>query len=917
LAKDKEKSLALVRIKDHIKLFETFIPNIFRAPTDGIQCIEAMRNYYGGMSCLRDSFCKTMEDYRKIEEKAGEPEHKPLKPMPKTKALQKFVSGGVLAEYRKKHGLDKLKKKLLEGLVKAASFERGIDILYEHITSPENDIKAEKGVSSEAAHMVVEKEKVVNSKLQDVAFFYPDLTVNEIAWISLTNNKRKTWVLDKPSRMYWPPALIEMNLEGLVFAEGTIDENEFDATAARNPWQIGGITGIDKQTELFYFHPDVSKVIKALVLLTIDDNDLFEKLLKDEDIIPLLRGDELLVRSFRGLDDIPEELLEDIIKSSNRIVRDEIVDFYNKSYFDCPYIQCITDFVRLIGTLERVPKFIKAKKPFRGYVKIYGTDVNFIKESGKIVDSVPIVSHLAHRVAYQFHRRITKLDRKDMILREIFEELTKGIIEENYSQKNQMPTDIVQDQILDLGVFASNQTYTWVEQLSRSTFFGKQFTYPEYLVRTVKFSFDELMDIKRILEDVPEYLRKGVARIIKRTSDYLNIEDVLVNYEEAGSYSSKQKTIKLSLPILTPSAQNSAELEGKVLFYKMTGAKKAEKQKTEMELIDMAMFRIMFCQTIAHEIGESLYASNKRVSKAWDEIEAALPKNIPRKKRPKYFLTAYAATAPNEDFADTFAMYLLFGDQFRELCVHPVIKQKYEFMKKLFSADGREREFKDKFEYSMYTVKNPPDADLRKRLQISLLKQHMAEELVSSQIQGLEADLIARSYDDVEEIIREHEEKGNPITREQAAEILFQRNKEIKEKLERNLEERNFVFHIYKKTMLMSYCDSFEIGEFNRYYSEFERSMVDRDKTSAQKALQKCGVPEKKAKKVVRTMMLYFKNAGEIIEKYMKKKENQIPEWINKQVVSVVQTYISENPQNAEDFKNTLDEYISQTNNKE
>ena len=52
-----------------------------------------------------------------------------------------------------------------------------------------------------------------------------------------------------------------------------------------------------------------------------------------------------------------------------------------------------------MGTLERVPHFVADEKAFHGYVKIYGTDINFIDEAGTIVDSVPVAGHLRHRPA--------------------------------------------------------------------------------------------------------------------------------------------------------------------------------------------------------------------------------------------------------------------------------------------------------------------------------------------------------------------------------------------------------------------------------------------------------------------------------------------------------------------------------------
>ena len=51
----------------------------------------------------------------------------------------------------------------------------------------------------------------------------------------------------------------------------------FNANADGSDIQDLGITGIDLQSDDFSFHPNVSAIIKAIMLLSIDDSDLYDK----------------------------------------------------------------------------------------------------------------------------------------------------------------------------------------------------------------------------------------------------------------------------------------------------------------------------------------------------------------------------------------------------------------------------------------------------------------------------------------------------------------------------------------------------------------------------------------------------------------------------------------------------------------
>jgi hypothetical protein len=647
----KKKKFQIARRLDKlipVNVEKLFIPDVFKAPKDEETALACMRSYdSGGIDCL----CTVIDEYESIVADNKRKSQPPLKQLSDSTAIERFSSGGVLMQYRKEKGLDKLRADLIEGIARAASFEDGIDLVYAHLMSPEHFEKSDLPIADEAGVIAREKEKIVNGKMEEIAIFYPDMTADEVAWLSLTSGKEEDWVFDKPQRMYWPPSLIEIDLDGLVFAEGTIDDKEFDNINSTSPWQIGGLTGIDSQTCSVPFDTNIKQAIKAIILLSLDDSDLYDKLWSEEMLVPITRGDGSLVKIFAGEARDPMLVKE---------ARKEIVRYYNNSYFDCPYADRAIDFVKMIGTLERVPDFVKEKIPFRGYVRVHGTAMNFIDESGKILDTVPIAAHLSHNIAYQFHSRISGLDRKDTILREIFDELSRKINEKNVEEGNQMPSDVLQDQILEEGIFLSNQAYSRIEKVPKSAMYMRGHISDESLVRTVKFSFYELLDIKDLLKDIPKKLKSGAIALIKRTADLASLDEVLLHEMEAGSYCPSSKTITLSLPEKTPISKSEIDVLLKKLY-------------SERDL--MYKFKITFSQTLAHEIGESVYSLSAGIADAWNKINSKVAAGITREERAEYFLTSYGTTALNEDFADTFAMYLMFGSQFRQKCVHPVIKE--------------------------------------------------------------------------------------------------------------------------------------------------------------------------------------------------------------------------------------------------
>ena len=523
--------------------------------------------------------------------------------------------------------------------------------------------------------------------------------------------------------------------------------------------------------------------------------------------------------------------------------------------------------------------------------------MNFIDESGEILDSVPIAEHLRYRVSHQFMDRITVLDSKDQILRNLFSEIAKKISDKNLQEEDQMPIDILQDHLLEQGIFISHQSYAQIEKIDPTNYVLRQFISPERIIRTTKFSFDELRQIKDIFDSIPPQFRTGVRSIIKKTSPYATtIDDILTSTERAGSYAAEDRLITISLPLETPFSENEDEIM--IKYYLHTKNKEKKKGKIakalEMVIFKMDLANMLLTSTLAHEIGEAVYANNPGIAYEWNELISNIPKRLSRKRKAEYFLTSYSTKAPNEDFSETFAAYVIFNSQFRKKCKHPMLKQKYEFMEKIFSTDGVKRRFKDRFKRDMHIVMDPPDIDYEKKYRDQAVREIFNSEYENLIESRIRAELVAHSYNDVEEVIAEYEAEGTPISKEEATKIVSERNEETLERIEEEDRNKWVLREIEKKTMLTFLSPNFDVGNFGLSYSAFRKIMVNHDKKAAVDFLKEFGVPAKAAKKGVKELMPYYQEASDIMETYIaKEKDREMgSKYAKDSIMSVINEFI-------------------------
>lgn len=865
-----EKKISLRKTYDLVE--NEFLPRIYKAEIDAVACYEK-RKAYECFVGAGDHYSAILESYLGCEQKKKKVSTA-LATVNKNMLVK--VKRSFLAEYRQQHGLDKLALKIKQAIVGMASFDEGLQMISNHLA-----LLGRKDLGQ----IIFYRSQKLISKGDDlnkfkVELFYPNLTADEVMWLSLTSNPRKKWLLDDNSKLFWPPSLIEMNLEGLVFAHGTI----FDESSNTNDYHFrlsGGVTGVDDESDTFLFLPNVREAFKALVLLSLNDEDLFLKIWNEEDIIPTQRGDDMLIRAFvnfadygiesehtdLSLQDLVWEAGNNLDKETINLIRRQIGIWYNKCQFACDQVRNLGDFVKLIGMLEKTPNFILEQNIFNGFITFYKGEVNFIDANGIVTETIPLVGHLRNIMAYQFHKRMVEVDRIDSVLREVFSDLCLAISQKNIDEGNQMPIDAMQVEIFDKsGIFVSQQSYCTVAETDRFEFlFSTRGISNKYkVVTTVKFSFDELCWLVDIVTKIPVAFLKNINFLRKKSAYKDSFSDLYYGHSKVGELDPKQKTITLTFPTDTPGACLFEDSMFEFALAKFNGRLKSFYEKSSHDALKA---EVIFFETIVHEIGESVYINFPKVKQAWLELIKKIPKKVLREEKAKYFLTAYATSDPNEDFAETFCKYVVFGKSFRDLTKYEFIKQKYEFMHNLFSLFGRTEKFEDMFLHGMYCVSARPDIDINEKFDEEGMREDFWCNAYDNYIAGQIGSSLRFSYDEVAEKIIDLEDGDQECSYEDASRIIGQDKQESAEYFAEKLFVRASAYeHLERMFYQSGLQTNVLIDVLKPVFYNLVTLLVNFQWPEAIKMVTSIGMKEKDAKIIITKLKPFVKKHADLIE---------------------------------------------------
>jgi|GEM_PF-6692789 len=834
------------------QLSEIAIPKHFTGSNDAIY----LRKVYLGYENTENaqvSYSDLNKKYRQHETPI--PQTKESQTESENKELQVALQRNSLEEYRSRTGLDKLRDELKKRLLDNISFENGAEKIKEYI-----DLHPERKSTQNSDIAIRLLADNATEEMKKINTYNHHLTAEEVAWLSLVEIPNKGWIFDKLPNLYYPPALVDMDSDGLHFAQGTIDERLEQSEKSTHFYKSIGISGKSTQYELIPFSRNVNQIIKAIILLSINDEDLLNRIWKEQDIIPFQRGDALLLKSF--IANRPnqfkfheqkrlEEMLSDRDITHEQLdeVRKKVCDYFSQIKVENKNVEGVIDFVKLIGILSRVPNFVQEEQPFKGYAKLYGPKMDFISESGIVIDSVPLDEYLIQNTSYQFHDRMSDISSKNEVMKELMDEMKKKV-GNAVAGTHLLAPDEVQLRILErYGIFIPTGVDSKKRKFDATEIMTRGYTETETVERSIKFGLDELLMIEHVLEFLPKGATKHVRSIFKEVSDANTLFSIQKGFLKAGHYDCTRKRIVISSPCESPIVVGDLDV-GRIK--KDLSVKSLKSLKIHEEHLDY--HRAQYKHTLLHEIAESIYANlNQESINEWLKIESEIPKE---KNLSKSFLTSYAKESVSEDFCETFAIYFTHPDEFRARAEKsPILEKKYDFMKKIWSSDGVEREFEEaETKIKIERLHGNPNSTLER-----IIFETRAKEIY---FQQEDVDIFERerfstnvaSYDDLEKKLRKGEDEGKNM--EDVAREHFE-EEELRVEFDEKRQDNRITDFVISKTYLMLGSLSETINEAEitplqtlLYYQQGEEVI---------KQLREFGVPEKKAKAVTKNLLKLYK----------------------------------------------------------
>jgi hypothetical protein len=226
---------------------------------------------------------------------------------------------------------------------------------------------------------------------------------------------------------------------------------------------------------------------------------------------------------------------------------------------------------------------------------------------------------------------------------------------------------------------------------------------------TVKMGHWDLLNVVGILDRIPKSMVRGIDKIERRVSAEDVYESMIRGVSHKGSYDRRSRTLTLSMD---------------------------EVDDSDEDIIGHSESSYEY--TIAHEVGHAVHHERPEMFKAWCSLSDAR-KDFPIACRDGSFLTPYASTNKMEDFAETFACYIIFPEEFRQRAkTRPVLMEKYEFMKRLFEG----REYDQICTIGIAEIAGPMSYDyaLRERIMMEDEKYYAKDKVLSDVIKRIEIE---------------------------------------------------------------------------------------------------------------------------------------------------------------------------------
>ncbi len=575
------------------------------------------------------------------------------------------VPEDALETVRKQLGLDKLRDELIAELRARISVDEGIRL-----------------VEEQCLQYVGRRPQGMNQ----IARIFPYLTTGELALFPLLSTfPLLYWYCspmykdtgDDPLGM-WKGRIPQphfVSATGMTFVRDDFQSHvEDDALREIDEYRSLGLTGV--RTNQFYveFAPDIARILKQLIPLTMTNNRLFQRVWRESsEAAQIALGriehhclEELLGETF-DVAAVPIEVARESVSAEHRAelecrCRKIEKNIAAATIFDlsCEELLDPMRVFRLVGLLASLPKLFLEEKPFAGYSMPFGSTIRFLDMNGAVVDQVPLHPTFARDAIEGVHYEGESESRDNrtthnllaLIRREVVEQtLTRLMEDDEYGSASErtaaklwMDRGVTIDvtggfEIIDTDNSAHNWYNTGLTSKHIKTRFVK------------KIGPEESVLLAATLGTLPPTMFKRI-HAVRKLGGQISIFDRMAGVVTLGRYAEEERRIDIveTLRTLFPNASLH--------------------QKIGLQF------------TLLHECGEAMWTLLTEEKQAeWEKF------SWPKKRKPlrRRFLTWYSTTNEKEDFCEHFAAFVVHGREFRaRAAAAKVLKRKYNFLAALF-----------------------------------------------------------------------------------------------------------------------------------------------------------------------------------------------------------------------------------------
>lgn len=551
---------------------------------------------------------------------------------------------------------------------------------------------------------------------------YPHVLQAELALFSLVDSVPAVYVeagKPRPNNQalivedddFLVPMMVGASVNGLLCTRYADDPN---VIAPDDAYGQVGITGAPGPIEVVPFKASVEAAVTELVSLTISNYRMHERVINNSptatvdgfsklDRVVLekilgsqYRADVPLGRQLSSLTPEQRREFEQAKTEMDRLIAQAIVIDPNTGH-----IMNTGDIVKLIGVLDSIPQvLVNEQKPFQGFFIPYGPGVMFLNEEGQPMQYIPYRGFYLRNALQGLYYETVDIGKNNNTMALIFNDLSRQAeaasllsFEENnedLSQLEEIKMDIKLVYGIDLDIHPRMDIVATSGEAEARNLRGAV----TKLEPRLKIGLDEAKQIFETLKLLPKELLGGVKIIRKHSRKLLTLEDIMEGAEMVASFEKGRGILTIYEDPNLPYIAFSPEL------------------------------RVQKSFAIVHEVAHSLWGSvPPELRRQWQDI--SWDNEGKRKDEVAGFLTLYSHVAtPEEDFCDSFASYVLHGNEFRTKAQdNTSLSNKYDFIKQfLANRLGRGLEFSQISPYNLEAISGAIDQQIEK-----LSKEQSAE----------------------------------------------------------------------------------------------------------------------------------------------------------------------------------------------